>query len=434
MRTHSSPRGVTLVELLVAMTVTAIVIAGATVVVRSQQKAYLDGQKLRGAQGSARRALLALEQSLPSAGFGMDASLAIDLSGWYANGPCPAVMAGCPKDSIENSDELVFFARDSRYWVPTKNTDDPVGNAWRISAVTTGAVSVNARAGDVFRNGQIFLAVCSGSSSYAYFTASETVQVAAAGVSSITLAPVTTSNPFLRQDVAVASACFSAGVGADPARLFLVNRYRFHVRPVITGTLGAATQYDPLLVLDQGVDTDLDGDVDANDEQLIAEGIESIQVSYVFNSDALAPAGTTAGSAITLAAGTAATAGTGANAVTTTLFPGTPPASPGPNDTIYTPSSFYPYTFGPPAAAERGTNHQANVQAIRVSVLARSTSSDIQGATRADGFLPVLNQAGLPAWVTGYASALGGHDGYQRVVLDTTVGLPNMATRAMTYF
>ncbi len=73
MRTHSPHRGVTLLELLLAMTVTAIVMAGAIVVVQAQQKAYHDGTRLRGAQGSARRALLALEQALPSAGMGLDA-------------------------------------------------------------------------------------------------------------------------------------------------------------------------------------------------------------------------------------------------------------------------------------------------------------------------------------------------------------------------
>ena len=430
MRTHSPHRGVTLLELLIAMAVTAVVLAGAIVVVHSQQKAYHDGTRLRGAQGSARRALLALEQALPSAGFGLDAALAFDLSGWYATGPCPAEMGGCPRDSVANSDELVFFARDSRYWIPAKNTDDPIGNAWRITTVTNGAVTVNARAGDVFRKGQIFLAVCSGSV-FAYFTSAQTIQpLAAAGVQSINLEPVVAANPFRRQDVAVANACFTAAVGADPARLFLVNRFRFHVRPVALG----GAQYDPVLALDQGIDTDLDGDVDADDEQLLAEGIESIQVSYGFNTAALAPVGTTPGSAITSSANTAAAATTTANAITTTLFPGTPPPSPGPKDTAYTPSSFYPYTFGPPAAAERLTNHQANIQVVRVAVLARSVGSDVQGRTRAEGFFPLLNQNVLPSWITGYASTLGGHDGYQRVVLETSVSLPNMANRAMTYF
>jgi type IV pilus assembly protein PilW len=423
-------RGLTLLEVMIALTVTLVVVAGAIVVVNSQQKAYHDGLRLRGAQGSARRALLSFERTLSTAGFGMDAALAFDLQGWVG-GPCPDVMGTCPRDSVGDSDELVFFARNPRYWIPATNADDPVGNAWRIAAVSSGAVSVHARAGDVFRNGQIFLAVCSGSSSYAYFTASGTVSVAAAGTVSVPLAASVASNPFRRQDVATALGCFSATPPADPARLFLVDRYRYHVRPVAIAGSGTGTRYDPLLVLDRGVDMDLDGDVDQDDEELVAEGVESLQVGYVFYNGALPLAGATAGTAVATSAGTAADASTAADTITATLFPG---ATPQPGQTAYVPSSFYPYTFGPPPAAERLTNRQANIQAVRVAVLARSTGSDMQGASRADSYFPLLNQNALPAWITGYATTLGGHDGYQRIVLDATVSLPNMATRAMTYF
>lgn len=435
---HSSARGVTLLELIVAMAVTFLVISGVVVVVNSQQKAYLEGQRLRGAAGAGRRALLSLEESLPNAGFGMDAALAFDFNGWYSTGPCPAQMGTCPRDAVANSDELVFFARDPRYWVPSTNSDDPVGNAWRISTVTATTLTVFARANDVFRNGQIFLAVCPGTGAYAYFTASQTVKLDATftgPTQDISLAPVVTSNPFRRQDVAAATACFNSPAipttPVNPARLYLVNRYRYHVRPVASGALGATTIYDPMLVLDRGVDVDGDGDVDADDEELVAEGVESMQVSYVFYSGAITPAGATAGTALTLGANTAAAAGTAADTVTTTLFPGAAPPS---GQTIYATSSFYPYTFGPPPANERNTNHQANIQAVRVSLLARSQEIDTRSSQRTALFLPLLNQNAVPAWVSAYANALGGHDGFQRVVLDTTVALPNMGTRAMTYF
>lgn len=436
MRAHSSTRGFTLVELLVVVTVTLVVIAGVTVVVNSQQRSYVDGQRLRHAQGSARRALLALEQAIPQAGHGMDGALAFDLSGWYAGGPCPtATMGTCPRDAVDNADELVFFARDPRYYPPQPTAEDPVGNAWRITAVTNTSVTVLARAGDVFRNGQIFLAVCPGSSAYAYFTSSQTLPVAADAARTINLQPVVAANPFRRQDVAAALSCFNPPAvpspPQSPARLFLVNRFRFHVRPVAIGTMGSTTQYDPLLVLDRGVDMDLDGDVDQDDEELVAEGIESMQVSYGFYSSALAPVATTAGTALVTAAATAATAGTVANRVTTTLFPGAAPPS---GQTAYAVSSFYPYTFGPPPAPARNTNHQGNIQFVRVVLLARSLDTETTGAARPNAFLPLLNQDALPSWVTAYQTALGGKDGYQRVVLETTVALPNMATRAMTYF
>lgn len=436
MRTPTSHRGVTLVELLIVVAVTLVVLAGAVVAANAQQRAYMNGQRLRGAQGSGRRALLALEHTLPSAGDGIDPTLAFDLAGWYAGGPCPAPMNGCPRDSVSNSDELVFYAREPKYWVSAIRSEDPVGNAWRIKSVTDSAVTVFARANDVFRKGQIFLAVCPTSSSYTYFTAAATVQVGATGApTQIPLVPSSTGNPFLRQDLASpSSSCFNPALSPDPnnpdnpPHLFLVNRYRYHVRPVQVGSLGTVPQYDPILVLDRGVDTNLDGAVDDKDEELVAEGIESMQVTYGFYQGSLGEAGATPGSAVTFATGTA---GTAANTITVTPFVDPSPPAPG---NAYTAASFFPYTFGPPAAAQRLTNAQGNLQYVRVAFLARSSDLDTQSSGRADPFLPLMNQNALPSWITAYTNALGGHDGYQRVVLDTSISLPSMSNRGMTYF
>lgn len=430
MRHLRSARGVSLVELMIATAITAIALTGAITVVRSQQKSFNDGQRLRGAQTNGRRALLSIEEALPRAGFGMDASLALDLAPWYAPAAaplCPAGMGTCPRDAIANSDELVFYARDPRYWIPASNQASPVGHAWTISAVTSTTVSINARTGDVFRNGQIFLAVCPNSSTYAYFTAGETVTVDADGSRNVTLANVVPGNPFRRQDVAAATACFTSAPPTDPARLFLVDRYRFHVRPEPVGRVGTAIQYDPLLVLDQGIDSDGDGDVDDLDEQLVAEGIESIQVSYQLYSGL--QAGATPGTTVTFTPGSAATATATADTLTTTSFPG---AAPAPGETVYGPTSFYGYAYGPPPATERNTNHQANVEAIRIAVLARSATSDLQATAAPNA--GALNQNALPAWVTDLVIANGGRDGYQRIEFETAVTLPNMSTRAMTYF
>ncbi|HEX9242836.1 MAG TPA: prepilin-type N-terminal cleavage/methylation domain-containing protein, partial [Anaeromyxobacter sp.] len=311
MRTHRPAHGVTLVELLITVAVTLIVISGAVVGMNSQQRAYNDGRRLRDAQTSGRRALLSFEKALPSAGFGMDAALAFDFQGW-TTGPCPTQMSACPLDATANSDELVFFSRDPRYWTPAANGDDLVGNAWRIKAVTTSSVTIRARAGDSFAKGQIFLAVCPGSSNYAYFTSDQNVAPLSAANDSlqIQLKTAVASNPFLRQDAAAAIACFTSTPSADPARLFLINKYRFHVRPAEIGTVGTATQYDPLLVLDRGLD--------GQDEVIVAEGIESLQVAYSFYQGTIGQAGTTVGTAFTKTAGTAATATSAANTITTT--------------------------------------------------------------------------------------------------------------------
>ncbi len=439
MRTPRPPRGITLIEILITVAVTLIVISGAVVSMRAQQRAYLDGRRLRDAQTSARRALLAFEKALPNAGFGMDAALAFDFTNW-TTGPCPTQMGSCADDSTSTSDELTFFARDNRYWVPSANGNDLVGNAWRIQSVSSSQVVVAARPGDRFLKGQIFLGVCPGASTYAYFTAASTATASGATNSFVTIPLVSAvaTNPFLRQDVAAAATCFTVGGWAsattnppqDPPRLFLIDKYRFHVRPVAVGAVTGATRYDPLLVLDRGLDLNGDGVVDDQDEVILAEGIESLQVAYTFYNPAIAQAGVTAGTAVTETAGTAATATTTNDAITTTTFPGTIPAG----QTAYQPSSFYSYTYGPPPDPARNTNHQANVQLVRIAVLARSIEPDTEETRRIDQLLPVLNQNAAPAWITSYATALGGHDGYQRIVLETTVPLPNMASRAMPYF
>jgi type IV pilus assembly protein PilW len=197
------------------------------------------------------------------------------------------------------------------------------------------------------------------------------------------------------------------------------------VRPASLG----GVQYDPLLVLDRGLDLNDDGAVDENDEQLIAEGIESMQVGYLFANGAIPMAGSTVGTPITFQPDVVtSTANTATSRIGTTTFPGTPSQ---PGESPYLASSFYRWADGTLA---RQSNQQANITAVRVTFLARSVASDVQSKLSGGSYLPVLNQNLQPSWVSAYASSLGGHDGYQRVVLETTVATPNLNTRAMPYF
>jgi type IV pilus assembly protein PilW len=444
MRPSPSHRGVTLIEVLIGMTISLIVITGAVVAAKTQQKAYIDGTRLRSAQGSGRRALLALERLVPYAGWGLDASLALDFSGWTQGSACPAPMGGsCPVDATSGPDELVFLFRDPWYWLTNYAPDAPIGNAWVLKAVDGANVTVMARAGDVFRRGQIVSAVCYGTSSYTYFTLDQTVgPVATAGAQAIALKPVVTTNPFRRQDVAALTGtqtqnCYNpnaAGLATNPARLFLVNRYRIHVAPAAVGAAGTATEYDPLLLLDRGVDMNLDNRVDVNDEELLAEGIESFQVSYGFLNNTIPVAGRTSGTAIALSAGTVVAADTTADRITTTLFPDALPAG---ATSPYQASSFYSYSFSPPtdgSAWMRASNHQANIQLVRIALLARSIERDSQSFNTPAQLLPLYNQDTAPSWATAASNGYGGHDGYQRVVFETSIVLPNMSFRAMPYF
>lgn len=424
-------RGFTMVEILVALTVTAIALGAAIVASNAQERAYYSGNRVRAAQNSARGALLYLEQKVALAGYGMDAPLALDF-GWYtpAAALCPIAAAdgGCARDSTTNSDELIFYARNPAFWVDrdAPETGTPKGRAWKLGGIDTASpsVTIQAPAGAVFRRGQILQVVCSGELRYAYFTLAETKTADATGAT-IQLMAEDAADPFRRQDVAAALSCVTPAV-KDSAKVFEINRFRFHVRPV---AIGART--DPYLVLDTGTDTDGDLDIDLQDEYLIAEGIESLQVGYVFAEPSIAVVGSTSGAALDIQPGTTAPDATTANRVVRTEFPGTVPAG----TFEYEPSSFYKHSLVILPAARR-TNAQANIRRVLISIVARSPEPDATGPSNlgwtAGSPLFRLNQDTAPAWITD--AIVGGNDGYQRAFADTGVNLPNMTARTMTYF
>lgn len=426
-------RGLTLVEILVALVVSAIALTAAVLAARSQQAAYNSGNKIRGAQDAARSALLAVEQKLPLAGYGMDAPLAFDF-GWYdpsAVGTCPTETTPCVADKVGDSDELTFYARNPSYWVAPgpglAAGSAPIGKAWHVASLSGNTLTLDARTGDVFPKGQIVQVICAGSLGYAYVTLDETKKVGADEPTALTLAPTVTGNPFRRQDVAAALGCVATPNAY--AKAFLIDRYRFHVRPVPLG----GSRYDPFLVLDRGVDTDLDGDVDVDDESLIAEGIESMQVGYVFAESTLAPAGTVAGTAVAILDGATNAPGTAAQTIVRTNFPG--PLAP--SGMVYESSSFFGYSLARPPAA-RKTNAQGNIRRVILTFVARAPSPDntVRANLRYVTGSPLYrqNQNAAPAWVTGELTNLGGDDGYQRTVVETSVALPNMTARTLNYY
>jgi type IV pilus assembly protein PilW len=406
-----TPRGITLVELVVALATTAIVMVAVLGIVTSQQRAYYDGHRQRAAQGSARSALQLLEHELLLAGYGLDAPLAFDFDR-YA-GPCPAEMDGCARDATATSDEIVFHYRNPRYWLD-EPLSDPRGNAWRLLGASPVDVTVNARKGDVFLRGQILQAVCPTGFRFAYATVRDTAEAAADGSLVVPVEAPQNDEPFRRPDEMLSDACFSTG----QARVFLVERRRFHVRPV----KNAAGGYDPYLVLDAGVDANRDGAVDEADEVIIAEGVEILQFAYVMSSTALEPRGATAGTAIAMArAADGATAGDG---MTLLEFPGIV----APGASLYQPTSYYGYSVGPIRVdPHRLTDHQANIRAVRIALLARSATPAAASSTRDAELTPVLNMNALPDW-------LDPNDHFSRVRLTTAVPLRNMVAAAMPDF
>ncbi len=444
-------RGLTLVELLVALAASAIVLVSVLAAVTAQQTAYQGGQRGREAQGAARNALLFIEQKLAMAGFGMDPVLAFDLTGqpgdpdttvWTAAPPCAAIAAPCVKDRTDGSDELVFFARNPNYWIPPPSPP-PVpgllrGRVWQVSNFNPGndQITIAARQGDLFPMGQILQGVCDEGAGQRYFTVAATAggpggqPLPADQTLTINLLPDVLANPFQRQN---AGDC-------QPTRVYQIDRYRFHVRPVWLG----GNRYDSYLVLDRGIDVTGDGGVpdgviDHKDEVILASGVEILQVAYHFTANinvtagtdtTLPPAGFTAGAPLTITGGTAASATTAPDTITRTSFAASAQLV---DASYYKNASFYDYRFGPPLAAERQTNHQANISAVTVMLVTRSDNPapDSGGGIVPGPQAPVANMNLTPAWMQ--PAAPSGKDAYERIRLDTTVQLSNLVARRLLY-
>lgn len=440
MRASRTPRGVTLVEVVVALGASAIVLAGIVVAVKHQQEAFNAGQRVREAQGAARNALLLIGQKLPLAGYGIDPTLALDLSGppggteatqWYTP-PCATDAAPCRKDRTDGSDELVFHARDPMYYSDPDLASSVSGHAWIASLdLTTNTVTLQARPGDLFLQGQILQLMCDQGAGARYATVRETTgagtgvtatPVATAGALTVNLAAEVSGNPFRRQ---------SAG-DCQPTRAYLVDRFRFHVLPVQEGT-----RWESYLLLDRGLDVSgpagvRDGVVDAWDDAIVAAGVEIFQVAYEFTQNGaatLAPAGLTPGTPITIRRADVAAPSTTANSIATTPFA----LGLGVDGQFFRRVSFYEYGFSP-LAAERRTNHQANISAVHVAIVARAPGAPApgtRGSTVPGPGNTVMNLDTTPAWIL--AGASGGLDGQERIRAETTVTLSNLASRRLLF-
>jgi type IV pilus assembly protein PilW len=404
-------RGFSLIELLVSLTVVAVVFVGVVAMARVQQRSYTQGHQQRASQENARAALAFIEEKASIAGFGLDAPLALDLDRFHG-ADCP--LPPCARDAVDNSDELVFQARNPRYWVGADYSTEPAGNAWRIQDVVGDTVRVRIRTGQRILAGQIVQAVCRAGSKYAYMTVRDNTPVVTdvnGQDVTITMRSVVSTDPFRRQDAAT-DGCFRGG----EARLYLIDRFRFHVRPVLV----FGSRYDPYLMLDTGVDVNADGTIDANDEIVIAEGIELLQVGYVLFDPALPLRGLTPGTAVTFTSG--ASGGTTGTGITTLSFPGTVQ----PGQSPYQPTSWYGYSVSPPGAAERRNDHQANIVALKVAVSARSAEPATE-ASAGSARTPFYNLNAVPSWLEPNVP-------YERLTVESTIPLRNMLVRGMNDF
>lgn len=403
-------RGYTLVELMIALTISLIGVAAGMTLLIGTQHWFQSGVDDRGLQETARVALDELTSRLRVAGYGLEPGMVFDMGvlqetvmdrvppanrnqvrfgGYCGDGVCV-------RDQIDAPDELVFYARDKRW-------------ARDVTAVGVNALTLAPAANptpEPILRGQVLQVMCYGTGGqwlWAYVTVGA-VQVENTGETQLTLAP-SPGQPFdfPFQNSLLAQPCFGApALPPNPTvRAFKVDRYRYHVAAiredgavVAWGTAGAR----PYLMLDQGL-----RDEDGNPiDRAVAPDVEDLQVAYVFP---LAPAGQVL--AVTPATQVLPDIG-GVDEGVFNLKPARPFVIP----------SFA--TAPSDIDLARTSHHPANIRAVRVAVTVRTARKDIQ-----------IPDAAVPAAFN--REEVDGEAGYRRMVFESTAYTHNLEARVPVF-
>jgi type IV pilus assembly protein PilW len=399
MRRRRNAPGFSLVELIIAMAVSLLVIAGAMALLVSQQRIFQVSSADRALQETGRIALEELTSNLRMAGYGIDPDYAFDF------GPQPttrqdrapatadlsaaSTFAGCTaiscRDSISGSDEIVFRYRNPSF-------------VRSLAVAPTGGTSITI-AGPLrtpLFQGQILQVMCfAGDMLWAYVTVGETKAVTDADTVTITLA-AGNGDVFPFQNAYLANGCFGAVAPrnanqvtfAAAAKVYKVDQFRYFVtRYDGSGAVVAdiTSTARPYLMLDQGL---LNGGNPILN--VVAPDVEDLQFAYVFPNSAAANQliGATVNSQISAG-------GSGID-----LDPGA------------TPPAFSDET----GSAPRLTQHPGNIRAVAASIVVRSPAQD-----------PLVFDSAIPAAAN--RPTLTGPIGFRRQTFQTTAATRNLDAR-----
>jgi len=274
----------TLVELIITMGILAIVALAVSQVSIGFQSQFAAESLKRQAADNARTALIWMERDLRTAGYGIEPALTFDFNifqGTTAIGVtyCNAMggniaNTNCKRDNgAAGIDEIVFYARNPNYWGQDLQ-NDPEGQAWIVTAAAANSLTLRTHGAESFPKNQILQIVCPSASGVTYVSVLNTVTATVGLPTNLTTQAPQLTDPF-RQDPGALPCITSGG-----ARAFLVERYRYYVEPnMLLGdnTVGSKV---PTLVLDKGVDRNLDGVIDGKDTIKVAAGIIDLQVAY----------------------------------------------------------------------------------------------------------------------------------------------------------
>lgn len=401
MRPLPRSRGFTLLEMVIAMAMSALVIASAMTLMIAQQRTFQSGSADRAMQDTARVALTRIANDLRNAGYGVDPALAFDFGPMLAvrmarapqGSTVNTVSFRCPdavtcRDRIDGPDEIVFLSRDPEFAKPLR----------AALAADSTSVSVAGPLRVALPRGQILQVMCyTAPMTWAYVTVSSDVGPTENLTVDIPI-NVGAAWDFPEQSQSLSDPCFQNHMAVEPvpqapnpiatyapddpalavaAKVFKVDRYRYFVQ-----------QYGgrPYLMLDRG------GPDDAPNLEAIAPDVEDLQFAYVFP-----------------------------NAAANKLVGATPGVQLAANEDSMDLAPYYGAPgYGDTARTQSQTNHHpGNIRAVRISLVVRAAD-----ANRTD---PTIPAAGNREEIDDAAT------GFQRMLFQTTVPTPNLGGRAPNF-
>jgi type IV pilus assembly protein PilW len=384
MRRAPPSSGFTLVELMTSVVIMVLVLGAVAATFSAVQRTYQLQAQVKSSVEGARTTDAFLSRVVRMAGYGIDPVYAFDFQ-----------TGGLPPGGKDNSlgagfvtDDLAFRYRDPA-WL-RRGSLNPGGTALTLDGAATFGVAI--------RLGQKLVITCKGARQA--FIAVATA-AAAAGTNTVGVSASGTP-PFNAGPLSVASPCMKSVTGPNAAYVMLLHEER--IRIVALGAPNPRTylvEFHNLNAPDPLVNTDFDP---------IAADVENFQVAYRMN-----------------------------RPIPNGLFTATPPVdqtSTGPQnpnwvlgdsgssatevipDPTVVPAPSYDMGYD---IAARYTKHPANIRAVRLTAVMRSTRP--LAGRQATG----VRQFDVENWLAPSPAPI---DGYYRTPSITTVRVPNMASRS----
>jgi type IV pilus assembly protein PilW len=341
-----SPRGFTLIELMVGSAVTFITVLAVTAAFLGYTQAFHVQAGIRGGQASLRQTHQMLVRNLRMAGYGIEPHLAFDI-------PRPQDWM---RDELanNNSDRLIFRMRNPRF------------NA-RVGAASVDSITLLEALPEPLLRGQIVQVLCPGAVLWSYAQLRERAEK---GATKLELEPGTGVFPRLND---FSASCYGGG----GVHLYKVDVYDYSIAFLNEDGHGAlsdkATQGRPYLFRRHGLEEE---DINTLGEP-VAEDIEALRVVFLRgNGTAFEPK-------------------------------------------LGQPPPLYSTPLNDPL---RSNDHPGNIRAVRLGLVARSSTRDSSVGPTVLRDIPAFGGLGK---VTGRA------EGFRRLVSEMTVPVRNMNSSEM---